>query len=132
MTIRTAPVYDGFTPGVGPYFAPDRGRVDDPEQRRLIAGYLRGGTIVLRSFALDPDVVEPGRGAAVPGSFRTDGSWLWSDALLYYVETHGVAPPADLAEHIVAAGYRCPQPDAEAVRAAAQVLHDARTGKGSR
>jgi hypothetical protein len=132
MSIRTAPVFDGYTLGSGPYFAPDRGRIDDLEQRRRLAAYLRSGTIVLRSFALDPDVVEPGRGAVVPGSFRTDGSWLWSDALLYYVETHGVAPPADLAEHIAAAGYRCPQPDAEAVRAAAQVLHDARTGEVSR
>jgi hypothetical protein len=132
MSIRTARVFDGFAPGTGPYFAPDRGRIDDPEQRRLVAAYLRSGTIVKRSFALDPDAIEPARGNAVPASFRTDGSWLWSDALLYYLETHGVAPPVELVSDIAARGYRCPQPDPDEVRAAAQVLRDARPGKASR
>jgi hypothetical protein len=121
VSIRIARVFDGYAPERGPYFAPDRGLLSGPD-RALVAGYLRGGTIVARSFAVDPDVVDPARGAVVPASFRTDGTWLWSDALLYYVQTHGIAPPLELATHMAAAGYRCPEPDTAAVRKAAEVL----------
>lgn len=120
--VRVARLYDGFDPQTGPYFAPDRRRVDDPAERRRIVRYLRGGTVLLRSFTLDPDVLDPGRGAAVPGSFRTDGSWLWSDGLMYYVERHGIAPPVDFHEHMAAAGYRCPAADPVALREAGETL----------
>jgi hypothetical protein len=124
--IQLAPLYDGYDPATGPYFAPDRSRIDDPAQRRRVAAYLRGGVIVARSFTLDRDVLDPSRGDAVPGSFRTDGSWLWSDGLMYYVEEHGVAPTTDFYAHIAASGYRCPDPDEASVRRAGDALEQAR------
>jgi hypothetical protein len=128
---RLARVYDGFAPGTGPYFAPGRGRLEDPAEWRRVAGYLRGGAIVARSFALGVDILDPGRTEAVPGSFRTDGDWLWNDGLMYYVERYGVSPDPDLYQHIAAAGYRCPEPDGPALRRAADALDRARRGPGT-
>lgn len=126
--VRIARLFDGFDERTGPYFAPERFAIDDPDERARIADYLRGGTILVRSTALDPDMVDPSRGTAVPASFRTDGAWIWSDGLMYYVEHHGVAPPAEFVARIVAHGYRCAEPDPAALRRASERLARARAG----
>jgi hypothetical protein len=33
-------------------------------------------------------------------SFRTDGRWIWTDAVAYYVREYGLAPEAKLLSHI--------------------------------
>jgi hypothetical protein len=45
------------------------------------------------------------RHAVVPMNFRTDGHWVWADAVAYYLRTYGLAPGADLLEHIRARQY---------------------------
>jgi hypothetical protein len=126
LTIRIARLFDGFAPESGPYFEPERFRIGDPAERERVAAYLRGGIVLVRSTALDPDMVDRGRGHVVPASFRTDGAWIWSDGLMYYVREHGVAPVSEFYDHIVAHGYRCPAPDTEAVDRAARRLAEAR------
>lgn len=117
-----AALFDGADPVTGPYFSPDRERIADPAERDRVADFLRDGTVVLRAMALDRDAAEPARGYVVPAGFRTDGIWIWNDALGYYVRTHGIAPPEDFYRHVVACGYRCPRPGAEAVRRAERTL----------
>lgn len=46
------------------------------------------------------DVVDRERGAIVPTNFRTDGAWVWTDTVTYYLEQHHLAPDPDLLEHI--------------------------------
>jgi hypothetical protein len=120
--LRVVPLYDGMDPVTGPYFGPDHERIADPAERERVAGYMRDGLVVLRTTSLEPDAVEPSRGSVVPGSFRTDGSWVWSDALMYYAREHGIAPDREFYAHVVASGYRCPQPPTSIVRKALQVL----------
>jgi hypothetical protein len=120
--LRIVPVYDGMDPAAGPYFRPDHERIADPAERERVAAYMRDGIVVLRSTDHDPDAIEPGRGNVVPGSFRTDGAWVWNDALMYYVRVHGIAPPADFYAHVIARGYRCPRPGPEVHRQALRLL----------
>ena len=120
--LRIAPVYDGRDPVTGPYFTDDRDRISDRAERMRIAAFMRDGLVVLRSTARDLDVIDPGRGTAVPGSFRTDGTWVWNDALMYYVREHGIAPSAEFYAHVVACGYQCPDPPLAAAEAALRRL----------
>ena len=124
--IRIARLFDGFAPESGPYFEPERFRIGDLAERERVAAYLRDGVVLVRSTALDPDMVDRGRGHVVPASFRTDGAWIWSDGLTYYVHAHGVAPVPEFYDHIVAHEYRCPVPDAARVDRAARRLAEAR------
>lgn len=92
-------------------FAPDRARIDDPDERARIARFLSGGKVILHTVASDVDELAPSNGSVVPMSTHTDGTWIWSAALRYYVETHGIAPEPEFLAHIVA--YECvaPEPD---------------------
>ena len=103
-------------------FAPDHPRIADPEERARIAGFLRGGKVILRVPGSDVDRFEPGCGTVVPLSTLTDGTWIWGAALRYYVEKHGIAPEPDFLAHIVAHEYVAPVPEEQAWRAALDQL----------
>jgi hypothetical protein len=110
--IPVARVFDGLEPGTGePYIAPDHPIVHDTAQRERLATYLKAGRPILATTAHEIDRVDRSRGEAVPLSFRTDGAWIWTDAVTYYLEAHGLAPDPDLTAHIAAAGYECPPVD---------------------
>lgn len=106
--IRIAKVFDGATDGV-PFYNPEHPRLE-PIARTAVLEYLGGGTSLLATTALEPDFVDPARGEVVPMNFRTDGEWVWNDALAYYVAEYGFAPEAEFLEVMEAAGYRCPVP----------------------
>lgn len=98
--VRLAPVYDGVTADGTPLFDLGRPRLTASD-REPIAAALDGGTVLMSTTARLDDVLDPADGRArVPASFRTDGSWVWSDAVTYYLRTHGVAPVADLLSHL--------------------------------
>ncbi|WP_218009699.1 glycohydrolase toxin TNT-related protein [Actinomadura kijaniata] len=93
-----------------------------------VVAYLRHAPVVLGARSLAPDRVEPERGERVPLTFHTDGTWVWSGAVGYYLEQHGVPPEADLVAHIRARGFRVPEvsdAEREAARAAATGGRDA-------
>lgn len=69
-----------------------------------VAAYLEAGAPVLGTASCLPDVVTPERGAVVPMSYRTDGRWLWTDSVTYYLREYGLAPEPDLLSHVAAAG----------------------------
>jgi hypothetical protein len=116
--MRIARLFDGQDANGEWAFAPDHPRIDGQDERARIAGFLRGGTVILRVPGSDVDRVEPANGRIVPMSTFTDGTWIWGDALRYYVETHGVAPEQDFLAHIVAHEYVAPTPDEPTCRAA--------------
>lgn len=115
-----ARVFDSVDPATGPRFAPDRPRLAGGGERERILAYLRAGTVVLATTGTMPDIVDPGRGATVPMSFRTDGTWIWTDTVTYYLAEHDVGPDPQLVAHIRAVdGPPPPADDATVVRARA-------------
>ncbi|HEX6359383.1 hypothetical protein [Actinophytocola sp.] len=116
--MRIARLFDGRDSAGEWTFAPDRPRITDPDERARIASFLRGGKMILRVPGSDVDRIEPANGQLVPISTRTDGIWIWSTGLRYYVEKHGIAPEPDFLAHIVAHEYVAPMPDEPGWRAA--------------
>jgi hypothetical protein len=120
-----ARVYDFADPVTGPGFAPDHPVITDPARRAALLGYLRGGRPALTTTATSADIVERSAGAVVPVSFRTDGQWIWTDAVAYYLDAYGLAPEAGLTAHIerqLSRGLRVPDADHDQAVSAADFL----------
>ncbi|NBE80110.1 hypothetical protein [Micromonospora rubida] len=96
--IAVARVFDGVDPATGPWFAPDHPRLDGADRERMVS-FLESGRPVLTTTQRMGDIVEPERGAVVPLSYRTDGVWVWTDTVTYYLRAHGLAPDGDLLDH---------------------------------
>jgi hypothetical protein len=118
IRIARVPVDDGGAAPEGRVVPP---RLDDAERDR-VAAYLTAGAPILLTTALSPDVLDPARGKVVGASFRTDGTWVWSDALAYYVRVHGLAPEDDLLQWIRSLSYHYGAPDEATLDAALDAL----------
>ncbi|MFJ8582308.1 hypothetical protein [Micromonospora sp. NPDC093277] len=68
--------------------------------REVVVGYLRDGSPLIRSDELTTDRCDPARGAVVPTGYRTDGEWVWSEAVEYYLSEHGVVPERGLLRRV--------------------------------
>jgi hypothetical protein len=97
--------------------------IADGEERQRVAAYLLAGAPILTTTALHPDLIDPANGTVVGASFRTDGTWVWSDALTYYAQAHGLAPEDDFYAHIRARHYACPAPGDAARDSARSALY---------
>ncbi len=97
--VRIAVLFDEVDPASGPRFRPDHPTADDDERTKLVEYLARGKGLLLTTARLD-DVVDPARGKVVPMNFRTDGTWVWSDATTYYLETYKLLPDSEMVEHI--------------------------------
>lgn len=121
--LSIARVFDGLEPGTHePRFADDQPIVADVDRRRRLSDYLNAGRPILSTTARDIDRVDRTRGQVVPLSFRTDGTWIWTDTVTYYLDTYGFEPDAELASHVAARGYQCPDVDDLTVRRALDEL----------
>jgi hypothetical protein len=83
-------------------FDPDHPRLVDPEQREALLARLSGGVVVPGTDGSDVDVVRPERGRVVPWTYRTDGRWVWPEAVAYYLAEYGLAPEPELSIHLLA------------------------------
>jgi hypothetical protein len=122
---KVARVFDFADPATGPGFEPGHAVIDDPAERDRLAAYLRGGYPALTTTTRMTDVIDPTMGASVPGSFRTDGEWIWTDTVEYYLTRHGLAPDTRLADHIrarIASGQPVPDTSRERATRAAEFL----------
>ena len=104
-----ARVFDGQSPAGAPWFSPSRLRILEPARRERIASYLAGGRLVVRAAGRMSDPLGRGTEPVVPLSYRTDGTWVWQEALAYYVRTRGVAPELELLCHIEERGAQLPE-----------------------
>lgn len=103
---RVARVFDGQRDGT-PWFAADHPVIVDQHERDALLVLLRSGSIVVRaSQPLRDDLGDVD--AAVPADLRSDGAWIWSDAVAYYLEHHWIAPDPELVAHLRAAGPAAP------------------------
>jgi hypothetical protein len=122
--VRLAQGFDAFDALGLPYFAPDRPRVADPWERRRLARYLSdGGRLAVRADSPAVDPLAPDLGAVVPISYRTDGVWVWQEALAYYLREYGIGPEPDLLARIRQNDYWLPEivPD-ELLREAVELV----------
>jgi len=102
------------------------GFVSDLAERDRLLGYLRGGEMVMTSTARMYDVVDPEQGEVVPMTFRTDGTWIWTDTVVYYLDRYGLAPDPPLTAHVEARCARGEEPGTDmdtAIRAADFLLN---------
>jgi hypothetical protein len=122
---EVAAVFDFAHPVTGPGFAPDHAVIEDPAERDRLLAYLRGGAPVLSTTARLDDVRDPAAGPVVPTSFRTDGRWIWTDTVEYYLRRYGLAPDARLVARIdaqLARDVARPGTDEETAARAAEFL----------
>ncbi|MDT5026899.1 MAG: hypothetical protein QOE61_3325 [Micromonosporaceae bacterium] len=97
--VQIAVLFDEVDPTHGPRFRPNHPTVDEQEWSKLV-DYLRGCEPLLLTTGRLVDVVDRARGKVVPLSYRTDGTWVWSDATTYYLEAHRLQPDPALVAHI--------------------------------
>ncbi|MER7415945.1 hypothetical protein ABT346_04015 [Micromonospora peucetia] len=113
--IEHAAVFDLVDPQRGAVFAPDHPEVTDPVAREALLGYLDNGHPLLWTTATIDDAVDTRRGAVVPLNVRTDGTWIWSDAVAYYLREYQLRPDERLVTHAEDVGYRMVPLDGVAV-----------------
>jgi hypothetical protein len=124
--IQVARLFDGIHPDAGPYFSAARERVADEAERARLAGFLAGGAGLLHTTARDRDRLDTRLGRRVPMGFRTDGVWVWSTGLGYYLLRHEMAPDPDFYRYIRVRGYRCQTPDHARVLAVLEIFNATR------
>ncbi len=115
--VRPARLFDGPGPDRTGWFSPRRLRIPEPARRARLAGYLSSGRLVRRATGEVPDPLDPRYRLRL--GWRTDGAWVWPEALAHYVLTRGVAPELELLCHIEARGYGWTAVDEAGARAAA-------------
>lgn len=116
--VRVARTFDGASPDGGPYFSPSREFVVAADQRQRLLDFLSGGEVVLPVPGGLDDVLSPSA-EPVPVDLRSDGVWVWSDAIHHYLDKHLVSPDPELVEHAASAsgGRRLTHLDRYRVRA---------------
>ena len=110
--MKNARLFDGVDDSGQPFFRADHPLIEDASQRHQIVGFLRGGTIIFGTNGRDLDRLEPSKGRVVPLTYHTDGEWIWSGGLSYYVDAYGIAPQADFLDHMRQRSYVADVPDA--------------------
>ncbi|WP_433511911.1 hypothetical protein ACQP2T_50360 [Nonomuraea sp. CA-143628] len=106
--IRRAAVYDAVDAETGPRFDPGHPLLTDATLRERLTGYLMSATLIRANGIRRDDILDRSRHAVVPWNFRTDGAWIWSEALPYYLREHGLAPTGDFLDHLRATRSRPP------------------------
>lgn len=102
MLVRT---FDGFHADETPKLY--RPAISYDEQQRVL-DYLDNAPTVLSSRGMVPDLLDPERPEQVPMAYRTDGRWVWSSSVAYYLRNHGVCPDPVFLAHIRLRGYELP------------------------
>jgi hypothetical protein len=103
--MRFLSVFDQNSPA--PAIDPDRDRLDSATSTRLGA-YLRAGVPLMGTTQKVPDVLTGSPAPIVPISIHTDGEYVWSMAVAYYVETHRISPGEEFLAHCASNGWTVP------------------------
>lgn len=116
--LRQAEVFDGFIRDEKKYLS-DRPGLEYEEAEKVLA-YLKAGALVLTARTVVGDEIFRDVSPAVPLGFQTDGTWIWPQAVVYYLERYRMPPQTALLEHIRAAGHVPPGVVSEDVLAVAR------------
>lgn len=90
-----------------------------PGEKDALLSYLKSAPAVLSSRGTAPDLLDPERPSKVPMAYHTDGRWVWSSSVAYYLEHHDVSPDQTFLGHIRDRGHRLPDSLPNPVRARA-------------
>ncbi|TYK43065.1 hypothetical protein [Actinomadura decatromicini] len=120
--VRVAGTFGEIDPETGPRYRDDHARIHDAAERDRLLAYLRSAAPLMITKARLDDVVDTARRAVVPMSFRTDGHWIWTDAVAYYLAEHRLSPDPGLVAHIRNRNYVPPVPDGVRMHRALQEL----------
>ena len=85
--------------------------------------YLAAGTPLLITTELTADMLDPTHPMVVPTNVRTDGEWVWSDAVSYYLDRYRLAPEVPFLAHIQQRRYVAAEVDVVALHRALSVVH---------
>ena len=120
--VSIARVFDAYHPATGGQFSADRPTLTDSDEMQRVLDYLDGGEVLLGTEAQETDPFDESAGPVVPLSFRTDGWWIWTDAVAYFLRTYALSPDDALLAHIRDRGYLVPESDPVAEHRALAVL----------
>jgi hypothetical protein len=90
-------VFDGADPDGRPLV---RRPPLDPAELRELSLYLQNAPMLTVPGDPGPDLLDPRRGLVVPQTWHTDGDWVWSGSVIYYLHVHGLAPQPELLAHL--------------------------------
>jgi hypothetical protein len=86
------------------------GKEPQENEDRAVA-YLRGAPCIAVKCSLAGDVLDPSSRVGLGRSTHTDGSYIWSSTLAYYVEKYHVRLPEDFLRHMASADWCPPSKD---------------------
>ncbi|MEB3368878.1 glycohydrolase toxin TNT-related protein [Saccharopolyspora mangrovi] len=86
--------------------------------------YLENAPVVLASRENEEDHLDPERAQTVPGTWHTDGTWLWPGSVAYYLAQYGMPPETALVDHVRSRGFTVGDVDDETREAAVSELVD--------
>ena len=102
--IRLARVFDAVLPQQGPVLHDHHPVIEDLAEIARLLAYLRGVPALISTSGRMEDVVDPAHPRVVPLTFRTDGQWIWTDSVSYYLDKYSVVSDDDLLAHLRAGG----------------------------
>lgn len=80
----------------------------DAELRAKVAGYLRGGALVIALMEYTEDVLEGRFGVSGGSGVMTDGTYYWRCDAADYVETYGIGLDQSALDHMARAEWSAP------------------------
>jgi hypothetical protein len=98
---QSAQVYDRVDEATGAGgFDAGHPLIEDEDEAEALLYYLDAGIALAVTDAMLDDVIDPSLRACVPLNLRTDGEWIWTDTVFYYLHQHGLSPDPRLVAHI--------------------------------
>ncbi len=104
--LRTAEVFEGRDEQGRPVI--DRREPIPAGEVGVLRQYLESAPVVHTSDATQ-DELDADAGNAVPPTWHTDGTWVWSAAVPYYLAQYGVPPQDELIDHARSRGFALPE-----------------------
>jgi hypothetical protein len=112
-------VFDGSDPDGRPLV---RREPVPPPEFDAVANYLQSAPMLAPPAPPGPDLLDQRRGNVVPSTWHTDGQWIWSGSVIYYLHVHGLAPQPELLDHIRRQRYAVPPVSDDALQVAVAVV----------
>lgn len=91
------------------------------EETASVGAYLEAGAVVMHTTKRGIDILADDD-PVVPLTTRTDGEFVWTGPVTYYVQTYGIAPDPEFLAYVRSRDYQPRVPTREEIEAAAAVF----------
>ncbi|WP_462166876.1 hypothetical protein, partial [Frankia sp. AiPs1] len=119
-SFKIAKLFDGTRDGTP--FVTERPPFPVGPERLKFLNYLDHGAVVLRAAGRSVDRLDSSRGKTVPITFHTDGEWVWSASIAYYLEEHDLPPEPEFLDYLRGRNFHYVAPAKERVKSAGRAL----------